>query len=290
MYLNEKQSGILQISQARPHLWLVGYNHCLRVCELSRMNPLIVLLAALLALQFISTASAQTGSAPVCPAYADDPYPPFANPGAAPNVAAWHDLAALPLNCHLHPESGALLTVAVAGQFTYSGPLDAIATRIGAISKTQNLPYWSVTDNGWRKLVSEAFALDTPNTKKSRADFTAAEVLSGDYRYLAQNDTRSWGLNIYRFKVVSWEEDHLVMQSDNVSPVKLGPITLLKPHAAQNVLFIEKRNATTWTYYSLAVIKDSALAPREKSLINRQAAFYRFMIDEPPDKNPPVAP
>jgi hypothetical protein len=47
---------------------------------------------------------------------------------------------------------------------------------------------------------------------------------------------------------------------------------------------------STWTYYSLAVIKHSALAAREKSLINRQAAFYRFLIRQRPNQDPPLAP
>ncbi len=242
------------------------------------------------AMFFVLTLQAlQATENPVCPAEDLQPVPAFASHEQAPNVASWRDLAQLAVDCHVPLDSPAPLTVALAGHFDYHGSVSGIATRLGAISHIENLPYWSVTDNDWRPLISEAFALDSANPQSKRTDFTADELLNGQTRYFAQNDTRSWGQNIYRLRVISSSADHLILVSDNVTPVKLGPVTLFKPHTAVSVQFINRTTDTRWSYYNLAVIKESTLAPREKSLINRQAAFYRYLIQETPTGNPPLA-
>lgn len=232
----------------------------------------------------------QAASGPTCPENAAAPYPAFGNIGEAPNVAVWSDLIALPENCRIPLQAPAALTIALSGRFTHTGTVAEIAARLGAISKTQDLPYWSVTDQNWRKLVSDAFALDSRDTEAVRPDFSAQEMLSGRTMYFAQNDTRSWGLNVYSIRAINSSADHLVFESDNVSPVRLGPVTLFEPDDVRSVLFIDRLDDTTWAYFSLAVIRHSTLAVREKSLINRQAAFYRFLIGQAPDQVPPLAP
>jgi len=58
----------------------------------------------------------------------------------------------------------------------------------------------------------------------------------------------------------------------------------------QTVVFISRADDNTWRYYSLAVVIDSALPAPEKSLVNRQAALYRYLTGQRPDKDPPLAP
>ena len=254
----------------------------------------------LIASGLLAVSEAQAASLPVCPTGDETPYPPLGHVDESPSVAAWHDLATLPENCHIPLPAPAALTVALAGRFTHAGSVDQIAARLGAISQTQGLPYWSVTDEEWRILVSDAFALDSSDSDTARPtaaqlnsprqDFTGQEMLSGKTLYFAQNDTRSWGLNTYSIRAVDSSAGHLVFESDNISPVKLGPVTLFQPGDVRSVLFLDRLDDTTWAYFSLAVIRHSSIAARDKSLINRQAAFYRFLTGQPPDKEPPLAP
>ncbi|WP_157736317.1 DUF6675 family protein [Granulosicoccus antarcticus] len=242
------------------------------------------------ALCWLVSPALQAASTPVCPSSVDAPYPSLGELGNSPSVASWVDLSVLPKNCHVELQAPAALTIALAGRFTETGSIDDIAIRLGAISTTKGLPYWSVTDEDWRELVTDAFAVVSPDTNSARSDFTAQEMLSGQTLYFSQNDSRSWGSNVYSIKAIDSSPDKLVLQSNNISSIRLGPVTLFKPDEVRSVLFINRIDDTTWSYFSLAVITHSSLAARKKSLVNRQAAFYRLLIGQAPDQNPPLAP
>jgi len=233
-------------------------------------------------------------SAPVCPNPGIDtraPYPDFAKVGEAPNVIMWQGLPTLQTACYVSLQSPAKLIISLAGSFTHSGSVDEIAQRLGAISETEGLSYWSVSDGNWRKLVSKAYAVETKERKAAaRQDFDAPEVLSGKTLHFAQNDTRSWGLNIYSGKTVSSSADHLIFASHNSTALRVGPVRLFKAKSLQSVLFFSRLNRNTWQLYSLAVVRNSTLAAKAKSLINRQAAAYRYLIGDMPTKHPPLAP
>ena len=84
--------------------------------------------------------------------------------------------------------------------------------------------------------------------------------------------------------------DRLTVLSQNSKPVRLGPLKLFDSGDLQTVVFISRADDNTWRYYSLAVVIDSALPAPEKSLVNRQAALYRYLTGQRPDKDPPLAP
>lgn len=168
--------------------------------------------------------------------------------------------------------------------------MEDIATRAGAISAMKDLTYWSVSDGRWRKLISKSVALKSNNSNDTRTDFTGPEVLSGQTLYFAQNDTRSWGMNVYSFIAVSSSSTRLELRSENISPLKLGPITFFDPHSINSLVIVSKIDEAMWSYYSLVAIKESLFAASEKSLINRQAAAYRFLVGLPADLEPPVGP
>ena len=227
---------------------------------------------------------------PRCPTLENTPYPDYSESGKSPNVAVWHDLPDTPSSCTGLKQSNATIVVAIAARFNHNGTMADIAARAGAVSAMKGLSYWSVTDQSWRKLISKSVALNSSNSKDSRPDFTTAEVLSGQTMYFAQNDTRTWGTNTYSFSTVSSSASRLVLKSENITPIRLGPITLFKPNAIQNLVIVSQIDKTTWSYYSLVSIKDAFLAANEKSLINRQAAAYRFFIGQAADQEPPLAP
>ena len=190
----------------------------------------------------------------------------------------------------LHCSAPARLTVALAGYFDYSGTVSDLAARLGAISESKGMLYWSVSDDNWRKLITDAFALKTTDADSARADFTSAEILSGQILYSAQKDSRSWGTNVLGMRVVSSSANNLVFKSYNETAIRMGPIKLIRSEDAQSVLFLGRVDDKTWKYYSLAVIKRSVLAARKKSLINRQYAIFRFLTGQKQDEDPPLAP
>ena len=234
---------------------------------------------------------AQSGSMPVCPfGTGNKPVPEYAASGDLPNVVSWSNLKALPDNCHIALQAPARLTVALAGYFDYSGTVSDLAARLGAISESKGMLYWSVSDDNWRKLITDAFALKTTDADSARADFTSQEILSGQILYSAQKDSRSWGTNVLGMRVVSSSAYNLVFKSYNETAVRMGPIKLIRSEDAQSVLFLGRVDDKTWEYYSLAVIKRSVLAARKKSLINRQYALFRLLTGQKQDEGPPLAP
>ena len=247
---------------------------------------LIVALSSIFTVQ-----NAQTESLPDCPSGIDKkPVPAYAENGDLPSVASWSNLDALPESCRLALQSPARLTVALAGIFDYSGTASDLAARLGAISESKGMLYWSVSDEDWRKLVSDAFALKSPDVNSARANFTSREVLSGQPLFSAQEDTRSWGTNVLGMIVLDSSADNIVLKSYNKTAIRMGPIKLIRSEDAQSILFLTRVDDSTWKYYSLAVIKRGALAARKKSLINRQYAFFRFLTEQKQDEDPPLAP
>ncbi len=250
----------------------------------------LLLIALAASIQIVSYhVRANSTPAAICPTGTDTPYPAYSNTGDTPSIAIWRDLTSLPVNCHIALDEPAALGVALAAHFTFTGTSNELATRLGAISELQGIKYWSVTDNNWRELITDASALRSANPTDTREDFTAQEMLSGQTLHFAQNDTRSWGTNVYSVQKKDSSPNQLVFFSENVSNIKLGLITLFAKNTAQSITFITQANGTLWSYYSLAVIKDGTFAAKEHSLINRQAALYRFLIGQASDQEPPLA-
>ncbi len=182
------------------------------------------------------------------------------------------------------------LAIALAGLFKHSGSIEDLASRIGAISSTEQLPYWSTTRQEWRVLISEAFALQKADAGTARPDFTSDEILSGQTLYFAQNDTRSRGLNVYSIVATSTGPDHLSFYMVNLTPIRLPVVTLFERQTLQSLHLIERKDRDVWSYYGISTVKKGPVKRHENSFINRNAAFYRFLIGQPPDQHPPLAP
>jgi hypothetical protein len=239
----------------------------------------------------IAGAQVRAAPPPLCPAPGATTYPPYGAPGEPPNVAVWRDLDMAPgAGCEGLFQAPANLAIALAGSFRHDGSLEDLAARIGAISLTKGLRYWSTTDQEWRVLVSEAFALPGPAAETARPDFTAGEILGGRRLYFAQDDTRSTGLNVYALAATRVGPERLGFEIVNLTPIRLAFLTLFEAQALRSVHFIERAEGELWHYYGLSTVQSESVAGHEESFINRAAAFYRFLIGEPPDQAPPLAP
>jgi hypothetical protein len=225
------------------------------------------------------------------------PLPAYAEPGAAPNVRAWGSSSKLAREWLAPPcigwaTPGFDVLVAVSGSFKYEGEIDALLTRIGAVSSMKGMRYWSTTDKAWRPLVTDAFALSGPDPGLKRPDFAAAQITKGQSLYFAQSDNRSTGKTVYRQRVLAAEREHLCIESENTTAVKMMMLTLFGPGDVQSVIFLDRRAPGAWNFYSLSRTRaGSSMLPgsHEASYINRAVAYYRHIAGLPTDQEPPAA-
>ena len=70
--------------------------------------------------------------------------------------------------------------VRVTASYAAPGDLETQLTHFGAVSNLKGASYWSFSDRKRLVLFREACAVDQPGTLKPRADFSAAELRSGN--------------------------------------------------------------------------------------------------------------
>jgi hypothetical protein len=223
------------------------------------------------------------------------PLPAYAEPGLPPNVRAWSGKAARgwrPPSCSTWQATDADMLVGLAGSFRYEGEIDGLLARIGAISTKAGVRYWSTTEKNWQMLVTDAFALSGPDAALRRADFKPAELAKGQSIHYAQSDNRSAGHCVYRERVLAGDRERVLIESENLTPIKKMMVTLYSPGDLQTLYVIERRAPGQWNFYSLTRTRmASSLLPTgsEASYINRSVAFYRHVAGIPTDQEPPAA-
>ncbi len=206
-------------------------------------------------------------------------------------VAIWHDLELARIVPCLGARPGrSKLVVALAGRFKSAGSIERMAERIGAISASKGLRYWSATEGRWRTLISDAFALRSPDTDDRRANFTAREVLSGRTLYFAQRDTRSTSLNVYSLTGRLTGDGRMTVEVVNLTTIRIIIFPMFEPEALRSFHFFDELAPGVLGYYGLSVVASGSVEGYEKSLVNRAAAAYRFFKGVPADRDPPLAP
>jgi hypothetical protein len=241
-----------------------------------------------------SVGTAAATELPVPPCAAASPIPDYAKPGAPPNLRVWNSQELSvpwvpPVCTGWNAKSGGVL-VALAGSFPYRGGVDGLLARFGAISALAGIQYWSVTEGGWRTLITHATALDGPDVTHPRADFTLAAMRGGHDLYFAQTDNRSSGDVVYRMRVREIGPGGFTVVIENVSPVSRFLITLFDPGDLQAVHYLARQGPDVWGYYGLAWAGESMpslLGIGEASYANRAQALYRHFVGDPKDRAPP---
>lgn len=238
---------------------------------------------------------AQPGPRPPCPGSddgTDHTRAPYGALNGQPRVATWRDLELRPRAACPGPAAARFeLAIALAGRFEHAGSMEEMAARIGAVSALRDLRYWSVTDGRWRPLLAESFALeDASEPRRRRPDFGAAEVLSGETLFFAQDDTRTTGLNVFALRVLHASPDALVFETRNVTALRLLILTVFPADSVLAYHYLQRDPAGTWRYYGLTLVRAGGTPERERSLVNRAAAYYRFLAGQPSAGAPPLAP
>lgn len=240
---------------------------------------------------------------PPCGTAPFPPYPVGGVPGSAPAIArSWQAGAELPrwtppacTGWSAGSGQGFRVLVALAGRITLApgSRMEELLGRFAAVSRLAAVRYWSTSDGEWRPLVTSAAALAGPDPARRRADFSVPELLSGQDVYFVQHDSRSSGEVVYRMRVLDSGPDRLVVQTENVTPIRLLLVTLFQPRALQAVHFFTRLSPTSWGYYGLSRTTEegsSTLAGgHAASYVNRAAALFRLAADVPTDRDPPMA-
>jgi Family of unknown function (DUF6675) len=159
------------------------------------------------------------------------------------------------------------------------GGADPVA-RLGAISTWTGIRYWSASHGSCRVLISDAHALAGPDANQRRPDFAPDEMVTGKELYFYEDDTGPGSGAVYRMRLRAVTPDRLVVETENVTAIKLFVISLFEPGALRAFYVVERAQGDGWTYYSLsgATAKASALAlGHDASYINRALALYAHL-------------
>ena len=235
---------------------------------------------------------AQSGPQPPC---GSDPAPAFAALDAAPRVRVWTaaDLGPdwKPPACTGWTASESPTVLALAARFRFPGGMEELRRKVGAVSATKGILYWSATQKQWKQLVLEAHASAGRENDQARPDFSAKEIAEGKTLFFHQVDNLL-GDVVYRMRIRSAAQDRLVFDVENAVPITYLTITLFDPGQIQSICYLQQESADVWRYYSLGRTsgKAAALLPgHESSSINRAVALYRHLAGIPTGQEPPAA-
>jgi hypothetical protein len=195
------------------------------------------------------------------------------------------------LTCLAWPPEKSRTLVAVAGTFQTADGSAALISRFGEISNLLRVRYWSTTEQAWRPLLLAATPVTNNTGAQSRGNFTRAELESGQDVYLSQRDGRVASDVIYRMRLREHRLDRLIIETENVTPVRRFGLTLFNPGELRSIYFLEQRSAGAWSYYALTTVAAGSwlTAGHDKSYINRVVAMYRYFAGIPTDLEPPPA-
>ncbi|HVR09362.1 MAG TPA: DUF6675 family protein [Thermoanaerobaculia bacterium] len=223
------------------------------------------------------------------------PFPGYTAIGEPPAVQVWNESALkgwTPASCTGWGAVAFMSVVALGGSFYHQGGVDDLLSRVGAISARRGIRYWSTTDKGWRDLITDAAALDGPDPTRRRPDFSPAEMATGADLYFVQVDSRSPGPVVFRMRIRASQPRHIMVETENVTPVKWLFVTLFPPGTLKAAYWMEYQTTGVWGLYSLSGMTEGAsrlAGGHEASYVNRAAAIYRYLLHVPTDGEPPLA-
>lgn len=246
------------------------------------MKATVLLVGLVMAAAGLGFAGSAEDPGPRTPCEGQAPVPAYPAVGQPPSVQTWTGVQWQAPPCLPWPHEQFRLIVALAGTFRYRGDSAGLLERFGAISRMRGLQYWSVSEQAWRVLITDAFASDGASPPRRRADFTAQEMKTGAELRFVEQDNRS-GVVAYRMRVLEAGADRIVVATENVTPVRALAYTLFPPGTLRAAYFVQRQDAETWSFYGLSTTgKDASFLAgvSEASYVNRATALYRHFTKE----------
>jgi uncharacterized protein DUF6675 len=228
------------------------------------------------------------------PPCGDQVMPPYSGPNEPPAIQVWTDGSIkdwVAPSCTGWTDHGFRILVALAATFPFNGEAKDLLGRFGAVSSLRGIRYWSVMDQSWRVLITDASVVDGTNLDRRRSDLTADELQQRKTMYFLQQDTRFSGPVIYRLHVLESAPARLVLEVENVSPMRSFSMTLFGSGDLQFIYFLDRHSPGLWELYSLLRTKRSSsslTSGHKASYVNRAVAYYRYLVGIPTDQNPPA--
>jgi hypothetical protein len=209
------------------------------------------------------------------------PVPPHAPAGDDPTLETWSGIQWHAPECLGWPAGRYRFVIAVAGRIDATGDED-LRRRLGAISATKGLRYWSVTESALRVLIKDAAALSGPDGEK-REDFTADEIRAGALLYFVEEDNRSSEPVTYRMRILEAAADRIVVDTENVTPIK-SFVTLFPPGAFRAAYLMTRIDARTWGLYAISAATDRSsglVSMGKESYANRARSLFGYFAGKP---------
>lgn len=254
------------------------------------------LLFALLFCGLALPASAQPAVGPQLPCSGLPLYPPYGEVGGAPAVATWRnvDLQKLrwqPPAC-IGWQGDSRLVAALAARFRSPRSLDELAAPLAAVSTYPDIKFWAITRREWRPMAQAAWSVEGPEARTRLADPPVSALRPGRDFYYAE-DADMAGRVVYRLRVLEHDTDRLVLETENVSPIRIAIVTLFEPGALQVATWLQRLDGDVWGLYEItraSAGSSSMVAGYQSSYLNRLEAVRRLLSGEPTDHEPPIAP
>lgn len=237
--------------------------------------------------------AAALAAPPTPPCDGQAPVPAYAPASAPPATGVWSgaDLRGVALASCLGWTGESRLIVALATTFHSPLTADQLLRKLAAVSAYPSVKYWSVTRQAWRPLAAQAAVLTAPDAITTRSDLSPEELSSGRQVYYSEHGDLSAAT--HRLRVVERSADHLVVTTENTTPIRLMVVTVFEPGALQLATFIDRAGPDLWTLYQITRVgaaSSAMAADHAASYVNRLDAFRRYLSNVPTDREPPLMP
>lgn len=217
-----------------------------------------------------------------------DPIPAYGE-AKDPAMETWSRLEWTAPPCLAWGTSRYKFVIAIAGRIEASDAA-SVLRRFGAISTSRGLLYWSVTESAWRVLIKDATALTGAQSER-REDFAPAELREGETLHFVEQDNRSDEPVTYAMHVLESKPGRIVIETENVTPVKALFATLFPPGTLRTAYIATRIDSRTWGLYVISAATEHAsglVSLARSSYENRaRALFAHFAGVEMAHDRPP---
>ncbi|SKA37727.1 hypothetical protein SAMN02745126_05946 [Enhydrobacter aerosaccus] len=252
------------------------------------------LLALLCGLALPALAQPAVGPQPPCGSL--PVYPPYGAVDGKPLVATWRNVDLHKLGWQVPSCMGwggdSRLVAALAARFHSTRSLDELAAPLAAVSDYPAIKFWAITRREWRPMALAAWSVEGPDGKLRQPDPPVTALQPGRDFYYAE-DAEMAGRAVYRLRVLEHSADRLVLETENVTPIRVAIVTLFEPAALQVATFLQRLDGDVWGLYEItraSADSSSMVAGYQSSYLNRLEAIRRLLAGQPLDRDPPIAP